>query len=555
MVFRRLISSLAIGLSLSIVSAAIAQAQSDPTYTTSIIDSASSVNPGSAIADLNGDAKLDLVMANADNSIRILFANAVGGYQAPVKITTSGSPADVTVGDLNGDGKPDLVVMNNFSNQLQVFLHGVADGTFLPAQNVNVGLYAGSQGGPVNVELSDINGDSKLDVVVTNSIFSRLIWLTNTSGTNGMLSFSGALSYPSDGITGVRLIDIDGDSRKDAVAWSMYRGTVQVFKNYGSSFSPISLMYTGANPNSLDVGDFDGDGDNDIAYVTNYPENSLWFQPNIGGTFAIGNRIKKATLTNIPRAMKATDLNCDGKLDFAVTTGYKNPSSNFESFLNETSSAAALTLRTVPVRPLLGNASFDFETASTSASKPRNGNLFVFPLLDYNGPGTVDHLGVWNNTTPACQSVTGPVTPVYCSASAMYASWERIGNISVAGSSNPSTGTAGYENFSAVTFSARRGVSTTLGLTPQFPYYQYSENWIVFADLNQNGTFTDEGETLYRTPSATAASISTAFTIPVTAKTGKTKMRAIISYLSNELSPCGTRYYGQVEDYTLDILP
>jgi len=72
------------------------------------------------------------------------------------------APFSVAVADVNGDGKPDLVVANQFSDSVSVLL-GKGDGTFQNAQN----FAAGSR--PLSVAVADVNGDGKPDLVVANS--------------------------------------------------------------------------------------------------------------------------------------------------------------------------------------------------------------------------------------------------------------------------------------------------------------------------------------------------------------------------------------------------
>ena len=86
-----------------------------------------------AAADLNGDGKVDLVVANYQGGdVSVLLGNGDGTFQTAVNYAAGTTPQSVAVGDFNGDGKVDLVVVNRGDNDVSV-LSGNGDGTFQAA--------------------------------------------------------------------------------------------------------------------------------------------------------------------------------------------------------------------------------------------------------------------------------------------------------------------------------------------------------------------------------------------------------------------------------------
>src|SRR6266478_19222 len=82
-------------------------------------------------------------------------------FQAAQTFAVGTTPWSVTIADLNGDGKQDLAVANNGSNSVSALL-GNGDGTFQAAQNFAAGL------NPASVAAGDFNGDGKLDLAVSD---------------------------------------------------------------------------------------------------------------------------------------------------------------------------------------------------------------------------------------------------------------------------------------------------------------------------------------------------------------------------------------------------
>src|SRR5206468_1867864 len=126
--------------------------------------------PGAvAIADLNGDGKQDLVVANGgpfsndapDNTVSVLLGNGDGTFQPHVDYASGASPLGIAVADLNRDGKADIVTANAADGTVSVFLNQ-GNGTFKAKMDYGTGV------DPVSVVIGDFNGDGKLDIATAN---------------------------------------------------------------------------------------------------------------------------------------------------------------------------------------------------------------------------------------------------------------------------------------------------------------------------------------------------------------------------------------------------
>ncbi|WP_333597628.1 reprolysin-like metallopeptidase [Chryseobacterium flavum] len=159
---------------------------------------------------------------------------------------------------------------------------------------------------------------------------------------------------------------------------------------------------------------------------------------------------------------------------------------------------------------------------------------------------------VSSNTVSVTTLSGGTVT--YCSSSASNTADERIGNVKFGTINNTSTGTAGYENFTSVSTNVTRGSAYTISITPVWTSTKYSEAYAVYIDYNGDGDFTDSGELAWTKSGSTTSPVSGSITIPATATVGSTRMRVMMKYSSIPTSSCEAYTYGQVEDYTLNIV-
>ncbi len=111
----------------------MARSQPGVTYTTT---SADATAVASAVADVTGDGKPDLIVLNANNdphtpgSFSICVGNGDGTFQASVEYPTAVNPHSMSVTDVSGDGVPDIIVGND-DGGVSVLI-GTGHGTFQP---------------------------------------------------------------------------------------------------------------------------------------------------------------------------------------------------------------------------------------------------------------------------------------------------------------------------------------------------------------------------------------------------------------------------------------
>ena len=234
------------------------------------------------LGDMNGDGRLDIVtVSSEDDTVLVLLNTAAQGattlsFAAQQTFATGSRPFSVALGDINGDGRLDIAAANaNYAggggSTVSVLLNTTVSGattlTFAAQQ-----AFA-SERAPLLVTLGDINGDTRPDIITTNSSANEVLVLVNTTAPGATApSFAAQQQIFSvvGGPRGVALGDANGDGRPDIFVAGSSSEAVSVLTNVTApgattiSFNTVRHFSVGLSPYAVTVGDVNGDGQPDV---------------------------------------------------------------------------------------------------------------------------------------------------------------------------------------------------------------------------------------------------------------------------------------------------
>ena len=213
-------------------------------------------------ADLNGDGRIDLAVANLDsNDVSILLGIGDGTFQPPIRVAVGAAPSDLIAGDLNRDGFLELAVACSMSNEVD-FVGYVPGRGFQMYDSEPTGVEPGS------LAEYDYNGDGLLDLIVANRSSGNLTMMIGTP--SGRL-FEQTLSWPGMIPSSFVLLHLSSNAPDGLLVVDPFdKAWVMLAAGGQPGFLRIDL---GIKPGACAMADFDGDGNLDLAIAD--PETRL----------------------------------------------------------------------------------------------------------------------------------------------------------------------------------------------------------------------------------------------------------------------------------------
>ena len=168
------------------------------------------------LEDFDNDGRRDMAAINYNHSNLVLFANTstVGTISFADKTSkpTGTGPIYLTAADLDGDGKLEIMVANSTSKSISVFRNISIAGSILFDDKVDFPM----PDFPRGITVTDLNGDGKPDIASGNNSFPGTISLFKNNSTPGNIVLAARVDISkTNNVSDIFAADINGDGKPD----------------------------------------------------------------------------------------------------------------------------------------------------------------------------------------------------------------------------------------------------------------------------------------------------------------------------------------------------
>jgi hypothetical protein len=273
-----------------------------------------------AVADLTGDGWPDIAATTeTTHKWALVASDGRGGFTAARQLRAGEAPIAVELADLDGDGRLDVIVVARDSLEACVYLNP-GGGQFVQPPVIDMVDQSLAPVSYSNLAWGDIDGDGDVDLAVGFSAnfldqFGISVRRNNGDGTFAEPQIYARSVFP----VRLHLLDMNNDGRPDLLLAPEGWPPIFVVKlNNGDGTFGREIVGPRGYDDISAIGAWDFDNDGDLDVVMNVYYNEVGISLNLGDSFA---PLRYHTVTTTVSAVAAADFNADGKLDLLTNSG------------------------------------------------------------------------------------------------------------------------------------------------------------------------------------------------------------------------------------------
>jgi Ca2+-binding RTX toxin-like protein len=325
-------------------------------------------------ADFTGDDVADIAVANWDLEIALLRGDGDGTFDAAID-SSVGVPLSFLAGlDFNADGTRDLIATAS-QNGAIAYLPGHGNGGF------SAPVFAVGGIGAESFAVQEISGEDNLRIFIPDAVHGGLTVhsISDDARLLAPVMYLTRASGPND----IAIADFDHDRKPDIITANFSSPGISLFKGLGGVRLEAQTPLDMTNPTALATGDFDKNGQQDIAALGS----SLALLRG-NGDFTFAPAVNTPLGGSEHRDLAASDFDDDGFLDLAVASSGPSAGTGHVSVLRGTGggafSVAALIAGSHPIAVVAqdinrdGNPDLVVLDNGTFQSDTDPGGIYVF---------------------------------------------------------------------------------------------------------------------------------------------------------------------------------
>lgn len=286
-----------------------------------------------ALADIDGDAHLDIAVTNVGGTVSLYKGDGSGGFADQVSISSGTAPTGLALGDLDADGRPELVVANEGDDRIKIFKNTNDEMAITSVEPAPAA--AAAPGEPVTIHGVGFDNDPTDNLVLVGGVVAEVL-PTSTQSRLDVVMPTGAVNDP------VSVLTVGHYAQSSAYLLPTFPGAGSTLD--ASTFEASVTFETDPGPQYMASGDFNRDGKPDLV-ISSTGGLTVFQNESTSGPVEAGSMARGQLISSRPQPLEVAvgDVDGDGWLDVVVANGNAN---GFTVYRNTSTEGGAIAFDT-----------------------------------------------------------------------------------------------------------------------------------------------------------------------------------------------------------------